>query len=146
MAEAVTLMDSITKAQRRKFMQKNRYAHTFEGLDVAPKGATGFEYYTKGDPQTGAGGNGFKINMEGDSENLTDWMVIASRVFSGNKDHSSLQYKYELWRNFQSDNVTCLGYNQGGRELCADFCGIDTPVGRCCDNGTSDWCPAPTNN
>ena len=29
MAEAVTLMDSITKAQRRKFMQKNRYAHTF---------------------------------------------------------------------------------------------------------------------
>ena len=57
MAEAVTLMDSITQAQRRKFMQTNRYAENFEGLDVSPKGARGFRYFTKGDPQTGAGGN-----------------------------------------------------------------------------------------
>ena len=59
MAEAITIMDSIVKAQRRKFMQTNHYARHFQGLDVSPKGASGTRYFTKGDPQTGAGGNGF---------------------------------------------------------------------------------------
>ena len=61
MAEAVTLMNSITQAQRRKFMQTNRYADSFEALDVSPKGATGWSYFTKGDPVTGAGGNGLAL-------------------------------------------------------------------------------------
>ena len=41
MTEAVTLMDSVVKAQRRKWMQKNRYVLDFRSLDVSPKGATG---------------------------------------------------------------------------------------------------------
>ena len=138
MTEAVTLMDSIAKAQRRKFMQTNRYADDFRGLDVSPKGATGNVYYTKGDPRTGAGGNGFKLG-------LLD-RVEAYRVFNGRTNDASLQYKYELIREYQSDNVTCLGHNAAGRELCADFCGIDTPVHFCCDNGTANWCPFPTDN
>ncbi len=145
MAEAVTLVDSIVKAQRRKFMQTNRYADRFEGLDVAPKGATGSQYYTKGDPRTGRGGNGFRIDLAW-RKDFTDGYVFALRVFDGIPSHSSLQYEYGLSRYYQSDNVSCAGYNQAGQELCADFCGVDTPVNACCDNGTADWCPEPTNN
>ena len=133
MAEAVTLMNSITQAQRRKFMQTNRYAEDFRGLDVSPKGATGDSYFTKGDPQTGAGGNGFEID-------LTDSFVAAYRMVDGSMSSSSLQYQYLLYRYYQSDNVSCWGNNRAGEELCADFCGIDTPAVVCCNNGTSNWC------
>ena len=144
MAEAITIMDSVVKAQRRKFMQTNRYARNFEGLDVSPKGATGRFYYTKGDPQTGVGGNGFGIRLWG--FNFSDSSVAAERMVDGAIFSDSLQYQYALNRNYQSDNVTCQGSNAAGRELCADFCGIDTPVAYCCDNGTSDQCPRPTDN
>ena len=144
MTEAVTIMDSIVKSQRRKYMQTNDYAHDFRGLDVAPKGATGRSYFTKGDPVTGAGGNGFEIWLA--RSDFTASAVLASRMVDGNNRHPSLQYQYALNRNYQSDNVTCQGSNAAGRELCADFCGIDTPVAYCCDNGTSDQCPLPTDN
>ena len=145
MAEAVTLMDSVAKAQRRKWMQTNRYAGRFEGLDVSPKGATGQSYYTKGDPVTGAGGNGFEIFLG--MSDFTASTVLASRMVDGNDRHPSLQYQYALRRDYQSDNVSCWGHNRAGEELCADFCGIDTPVsGYCCNNGTSEMCPEPTNN
>ena len=145
MAEAVTLMDSVAKAQRRKFMQTNRYARNFEGLDVSPKGATGWHYYTKGDPQTGAGGNGFEIILYNDVGGFTDVSVQALRVVDG-LPRDSLQYRYFLDRYYQSDYVTCAGQNRAGLELCADFCGIDTPADWCCNDGTSEECPAPTNN
>ena len=143
MTEAVTLMDSLVKAQRRKFMQTNRYVR-FEGLDVAPKGATGGDYYTKGNPQTGAGGNGFWITLANSS--FAYGLVVVSRMVDGNRFSDSLQYQYQLRRYYQSDNVTCQGFNQAGEELCADFCGIDTPVLACCDNGTSAPCPSPADN
>ena len=143
MAEAVTLMDSVVKAQRRKWMQTNRYAGSFEGLDVSPKGATGDTYYTKGDPRTGAGGNGFYIVIGG--TNFDSSQVQAVRMINGSRGNP-LQYQYFLNRYYQSDNVSCGGLNQAGRELCADFCGIDTPVPSCCNNGTSEHCPLPTDN
>ena len=135
MAEAVTLMDSIVKSQRRKFMQTNDYAYDFRGLDVSPKGATGDFYRTYGDGSDG-NKNGFVITIErGD-------MVEAYRVVDGNPVSNSLQYQYRLFRYYQSDNVSCVGENQAGRELCADFCGIDTPTRICCNNGTANaWCP-----
>ena len=144
MAEAVTLMDSLVKAQRRKWMQTNRYAGRFEGLDVSPKGATSLTYYTDGDPETGEGGNGFWIVLSDSSFSLA--MVSAYRSFDGRENHHSLQYQYRLIRYYQGDKVTCVAYNRAGRELCADFCGIDTPVGACCNDGTSHSCPRPTNN
>lgn len=137
MTEAITLMDSVVKAQRRQLMQTNRYAANFEGLDVAPKGATGTEYYTKGDPRTGRGGNGVRIRLYNDG-------VGAVRDYDAM--FNSLKYAYQLERYYQSDNVTCVGNNQAGEELCADFCGIDTPRLLCCNNGTSSRCPRPTNN
>ena len=144
MAEAITLMDSIVKVQRRKFMQTNHYAGEFQGLDVSPKGAIGAYYYTKGDPTTGAGGNGFALGIM--TRDFTGAKVFAGRMANGSQSATSLQYRYTLNRYYQSDNVTCEGDNQAGQELCADFCGIDTPVRECCDNGTSTACPAPTNN
>ena len=144
MTEAVTLIDSVVKAQRRKFMQTNRYAEGFEGLDVSPKGATGMDYHTKGDPRTGRGGNGFRINL--DWSGFTSGAVSAFREFNGGRNDASLQYQYILRRYYQSDNVTCFGINPAGQELCADFCGIDTPTRYCCNDGTSDECPDPTNN
>ncbi|WP_428078857.1 type IV pilin protein [Candidatus Avelusimicrobium faecicola] len=144
MTEAVTIMDSIVKSQRRKYMQTNDYARLFEGLDVAPKGATGRSYFTKGDPQTGAGGNGFEIGLA--KSDFTISQVLAQRVVDGNYRHPSLQYRYSLSRYYQGDNVTCTGGNLAGMELCADFCGIDTPVRECCDDGTSGGCPRPTDN
>jgi len=143
MAEAVTLMDSAVKAQRRKLMQTNRYASRFEGLDVSPKGAAGDRYFTKGDPETGRGGNGFLILLV--LRGLNTGFVQASRVINGSLGNP-LQYQYTLSRFYQSDNVTCIGHNTAGQELCADFCGIDTPVQTCCDNGTNAGCPIPTNN
>ena len=145
MAEAVTLMDSVVKAQRRKFMQTNRYAENYEGLDVSPKGATGRFYYTKGDPQTGAGGNGFMIRLVIDGS-FRSGILSAARMVDGNQSHPSLQYHYYLVRYYQGDKVTCVGYDRAGMELCADFCGIDTPVRECCDDGTSGGCPRPTDN
>ena len=136
MAEAVTLMDSVAKAQRRKFMQTNRYVINFEGLDVFPKGATGERYYTKG-----RGGNGFLMDMT--YSTFGSSQVFAYRTADGSMYSDSLQYKYYLKRFYQSDNVSCEGINQAGRELCADFCGIDTPVRRCCNDGTSDFCSMP---
>ena len=144
MAEAVTLMDSVAKAQRRKFMQTNRYAERFQGLDVSPKGASGTSYFTKGDPVTGRGGNGFEIRMS--SDGFTDAHLRTFRMVDGNPLPLSLQYRYALYRWYQSDNVTCWGVNQAGRELCADFCGTDTPAQNCCDNGTVGVCPHPTDN
>ena len=144
MAEAVTLIDSVVKAQRRHYMQTNRYTEHFEGLDVTPKGARGNVYYTKGNPTTGAGGNGFEVVLG--RADFWAGNVIAYREINGNHNHSSLQYIYHLERSYQSDNTTCWGRNEAGRELCADFCGIDTPVDYCCDNGTSDECPRPTDN
>ena len=147
MAEGVTLMDSVVKAQRRKFMQTNRYAQEFRALDVSPKEAKGHRYFTKGDPETGAGGNGFEIRLYPvNLGSFTAAEAYAVRVVDENYLDPSLQYRYSLRRYYQSDNVTCMGHNAAGRELCADFCGIDTPSQWCCNDGTKSYCPRPTNN
>ena len=147
MAEAISLMDSITKAQRRKFMQTNRYVITdFRALDVVPKGAARGYYFTKGDPATGVGGNGFKISQASVSGLFTVSAVAAKRMKDGVEFHPSLQYQYWLMRFFQSDHVHCFGINEAGKELCAEFCGVDTPSDECCDNGTVGPCPYPTDN
>lgn len=140
MTEADTLLGSIALSQRRKFMQTNHFSTHFKGLDAAPKDAIDTVYYTKGDPVTGANGNGFRVYLTGTG--FTEGRVTATRrTTSGN-----LQYQYHLVRYYQSDYTTCYGDNQAGKELCADFCGTDTPKLRCCNNGTRGECPDVTNN
>ena len=135
MTEADTLLGSIAQAQRRKFLQTNKFVTNYKALDVSPKGANGSTYYTKG-----AGGNGFTVALTG--TDFTGGYATATRSAGS----GTLQYKYSLKRYYQSDNVTCTGDGDAGKELCADFCGIDNPTGSCCNNGTDGDCATPTNN
>ena len=133
MTEAVEMLDSITHAQRRKQMQVSTYMTDFRTLDVSPKGATGQVFYTRGNPVTGANCNGFEIELAPNG-NLNQ--VEAIRVAS----NGSLEYEYGLRREYLHDNTTCMGLNEAGKALCADFCGIDTPSAECCSNGASGAC------
>ena len=136
MTEAVTLLANIADAQQRKYMQVNKYTTAFSGLDVAPKGASGATFYTKGE-----GKNGFKIDLAGTA--YTAGMATATRVPEAN---STLQYSYNLTRYYANRDTTCNGTDDNGKALCADFCGIDTPVAACCSTGTSTACATPVNN
>lgn len=140
MTEADTLLGSIAQAQRRKFLQTNRFVTNYRALDVSPKDSNGSLYYTKGNPATGANGNGFGVTLSGTT--FQTGIATATRYAAG----GNLQYQYSLSRYYQGDNVTCTGTNTAGQELCADFCGIDTPTGSCCNNGTTSACAQPANN
>lgn len=137
MTEAVTLLANIADAQQRKYMQVNKYTTAFSGLDVAPKGASGATFYTKG-----SGKNGFKIDLS-TATGYTAGMATATRV---PESGSTLQYSYNLTRYYANRDTTCNGTDANGKALCADFCGIDTPVDACCSTGTSTACVAPVNN
>jgi len=136
MSEAVMILGNIAQAQQRKYLQINKYAAKYSGLDVAPKGAgSSSEYYTKG-----ASGNGFKITISGTSSYGLG-IASASRT-SGSG--AALQYKYRLSRYYASDLVTCYGDNDNGKALCADFCGMDDPQTTCCSDGKTSACKAPS--
>lgn len=140
MTEADTLLGSIAQAQRRKFLQINKFVTNYRALDVSPKDSNGSTYYTKGNPTTGANGNGFAVVLSGTT--FQTGIATATRHAAT----GALQYQYSLSRYYQGDNVTCTGTNTAGQELCADFCGIDTPTGSCCNNGTTSACAQPANN
>ena len=154
MTEAVTLLANIAQSQQRKYMQINKYTKSFRSLDVAPKDATGQAYCTKGtqpsDPAVVApattvdkcgDGNGFIVVMDGDA--LNDGAATATR--SGN---GTLQYAYSLKRFYGGQGTLCVGANDNGKELCADFCGVDSAAGDtgCCSDGSAGAtgeCAAP---
>lgn len=144
MTEAVTLLGNIAQAQQRKYLQINKYATNYRALDVAPKGANGSIYYTKGDPATGANGNGFAVSLSGTA--FTGGKVTAVREASGSAS-TNLQYKYTLSRWYASNDTQCDGTDDNGQALCADFCGIDTPRASCCSDGrSSGGCSQPVQN
>ena len=141
MSEAVTLLGNIAQAQQRKYLQVNKYVTNYSALDVAPKGATGATYCTKGTvtatPGTGKGkcgdGNGFSITIAGATPDAG--VATAERVGPG-----TLQYKYTLTRYYEDTDTTCSATEDNGKTLCADFCGIDSPAASCCSNGTTGAC------
>jgi len=136
MSEAVTLLGNIAQAQQRKYMQINKYIDEFKSLDVSPKGAEGSLYYTKGVATTGAGGNGFGITLHKGNSYETGY-ADATRYSNPN----ALQYSYTLKRKYADTDTSCIAAaNSSGSELCADFCGIETPTTACCSNGTSTEC------
>ncbi|WP_428050345.1 type IV pilin protein [Candidatus Avelusimicrobium caledoniensis] len=144
MTEAVTLLGNIAQAQQRKFMQINKFTENYKALDVAPKGATGASYYTKGET-----GNGFAVVLHG-TTGYTNGYVEAERKNGNN----SLQYAYKLKRYYASTNTSCIPQGAAGSEalsnaqgLCADYCGIDTVTSACCSDGSGTGaaeCAAPT--
>lgn len=146
MTEAVTLLGNIAQSQQRKYLQINKYTENYDGLDVAPKGATGKTYYTKGDPKAGTNGNGFEVTIA--ETTYTAGIATADRKNNAKKD--GLQYDYTLSRYYASNDTTCKGNNDNGALLCADFCGIDTlkKGESCCSDGraTTTGCGTPSDN
>ena len=143
MSEAVSLLGSIAGAQQRKYLQINKYAGTFTGLDVAPAGATGSTFHTKGSSTSGSGesatttvGNGFLITLSSDTT-YTGGNATAKREGPGD-----LNYKYTLTRYYASDLTQCDSSEPNGQALCADFCGRDTVSATCCSDGNVT-CAAP---
>ena len=139
MTEAVTLLANIADAQQRKYMQVNKYATAYTALDVAPKGASGATYYTKGE-----GKNGFKIDLSGAAYGGENGgKATATRV---PETGSTLQYSYNLTRYYANRDTTCTGTDANGAALCADYCGIDSLAanGSCCSTGTNTACAAPS--
>lgn len=152
MSEAVTLLANIAQAQQRKYLQINRYTTAYTGLDVAPKGASGAAYCTKGTNgastafASGAtvnacgGGNGFVVGLNG--ETYTAGVARAARSGA-----NTLQYAYTLERYYANNATKCTAHNDNGKGLCADFCGLDTyPEGGCCSTGNITDCNAPSAN
>ena len=135
MAEAVTLLGNIAQAQQRKFLQINKYTGDFRGLDVAPKGASGSTFYTKGSTPSTDDGNGFQIDIV-----AADTFGQGSATAVRTAGTGTLQYEYTLTRNYDSTGTICTGDNQAGADLCADFCGIDnmTKNNSCCSDGSLD--------
>lgn len=137
MVEAVNLLDTIANAQERRYMNVNNYALDFRGLSVAPKGASGQTFCTKGvvseGPSACGTGNGFLMRLTG--TDLSNGVGYAERVGPG-----ELRYAYTLSRKYVSTGTTCSGTNENGKALCADYCGIDSPVDSCCSDGRSSAC------
>ena len=137
MSEAVSLMANIAQAQQRKYLQINKYAGEYTGLDVSPKGATGAGYCTKGTyaaasgtgenatPESCGDGNGFMVTIDGTAYN-------AGKVTSNRVGPNTLQYDYTLERYYANTGTKCTGNNDNGKALCADFCGIDDYTAACC--------------
>lgn len=140
MTEAVTLMANIADAQQRKYLQVNRYATEYTGLDVAPKGATGSVFYTKG--TSTAPQNGFAITMNAGTSYSTG-KVTAKRVAPADQ---TLQYNYTLERFYTGKGTTCTGDDANGAALCADFCGRDSLASgsSCCSTGSAGACADAT--
>ena len=130
MSEAVSLMGNIAQAQQRKYLQINKYATKYTGLDVSPKGATDSTYHTKG-----SGGNGFAITLATGTGNdaYDKGNVVATRE---PQTGGTLQYKYVLSRYYANSGTSCRGTDTNGQALCADFCGIDEYSKECCSDGT----------
>lgn len=132
MSEAVTLLGSIAQAQQRKYLQINKYAQAYTGLDVAPKGATGSSYVTSK--------NGFTIDLDTRASGVTADNALATATRT-NADGGALQYNYVLGRYYASADTACMGLDENGAALCADFCGLDTLAANtvCC---TGSNCPS----
>lgn len=149
MSEAVTLLGNIAQAQQRKYLQINRYAADYTALDVAPKGASGHTYCTKGTPTATTCDNGFQIAIDNPAVAYDAGKAVATRTPGAN---GTLQYGYTLSRYYAGDGVTCTPSGTdaalaNGKALCADFCGLDA-LGKsstaCCSSGKDGACPTPS--
>lgn len=141
MAEAQNLLGTLADTQRHKYMEFNKYAQDYRGLSVVPQGAKGSVYYTKGNVVSGDNCNGFAIILEPETD-----FRLASATARRFSSVGELQYKYELMQFYQAKDLTCHGLNTAGQELCADFCGTDTPSEYCCNDGRTQACPEPEDN
>lgn len=135
LTEMVGLLDTIAKAQQRKYMQFNHYIDNIASLDVSIVGATGDTFYNRGNPVTGEHCNGFEVTLHSENSYTTGYADAVRYI-----DNGEVVYQYTLTRLYGSPNTTCSSDQERGQGVCADFCGIDEPVASCCSNGTSTAC------
>ena len=154
MSEAEQLLRSISEAQQRKYLQINKFATDYRGLDVAPKGSTGTSFHTKG-----TGGNGFEVTLS-DANAWETGIGTAIREnkgcqaggtcvapSAGSTPDDRMSYQYILRRYYANSTTECEGQDENGKALCADFCGLDSLTGtKCCnaDVTTSSGGESPT--
>ncbi len=140
MAEADTLLASISQAQQRRWMKTGSYSKLFSGLDVSPTSGAVATFCTKGTDiaaaQNASGtiagcGNGFAVVLEQtNSGTLNTAKVTAYRA-------NNTQYTYSLDRIYQDNKVTCHAISAEDKAICAEYCGIDTmETNDCCNSGT----------
>ena len=117
MAEADTLLASISQAQQRRWMKTGSYSTMFSGLDVSPTKDASASFCTKGTATGGGCVNGFQITLDANNTDLNGAMVTATRT--GNS-----QYTYTLTRPYQSTVVTCTPRASAADEaMCAAYGG-----------------------
>ncbi len=142
MAEADTLLGSISQAQQRRWMKTGSYAKMFSGLDVSPTSIATGVFCTKGGTSAGQTAstacdtNGFAMILDqNNADDLNAATVEAVRVGNG-------QYGYTLSRPYQSTAVTCTpGSGSTATEdkaICAEYCGIDALTGTACTTEGAD--------
>jgi len=136
MSEAISLLANIGAAQERKYMQINRFAASYTGLDVMPRGASADKYCTKGilsspsyTSQSCGDGNGFLVQLS------SDLSYDGGKARALRSAPRELQYAYELERYYANYGTLCTGLNENGKSLCAEFCGLDDYTGPCCSTG-----------
>ena len=126
----------------------------FSGLDVSPTSDAVPTFCSKGSANpttaiTAAGpaancGNGFAITLAqggagGTGLGLNEGQVTAYRA-------NNNQYTYSLSRYYQSNKVTCTpGTSTEDAAICAEYCGLDSTTGACCNDGNPGACAAPSN-
>jgi len=139
MAEADTLLASISQAQQRRWMKTGSYSKLYAGLDVSPSAEAKATFCTKGaspsTAPTASGtvsgcGNGFAIVLDATNNVLNTGKATAYRA-------NNTQYTYSLERIYQDNKVTCRATSAEDKAICAEYCGIDSMEGSaCCNSGT----------
>ena len=149
-AEADTLLGSISQAQQRRWMKVGKYSKLYSGLDVSPtaaelgtfctKGTTSAEITENASRTNASCGNGFAIILDTTGTDLNNSKVTALRM-------NNTQYTYKLSRYYQGTHVECeTGTSTEDKAICAEYCGIDSmgTATKCCNNGAAT-CPVPSN-
>ncbi len=141
MAEADTLLASISQAQQRRWMKTGKYSTLYSGLDVSPTADKLGTFCTKGTASTlveavgtdAPCGNGFAITLDKTGTSLDGSKVTAYRMNNG-------QYTYTLSRFYQDNRVTCDPQSDEDAAICAEYCGLDSldKTGACCAGATGD--------
>ena len=140
-AEADTLLGSVSQAQQRRYMKNNSYATLFSGLDVSPTTVASNVFCTKGGTTAGADktaddctSNGFAIILDDNAgkDAFATATVTATRSGSG-------QYGYSLSRTYQDPTVTCtVGTGAANDQaICAEYCGVDSVDTSCTTKGAA---------
>jgi len=141
-AEAEQLLGNIAQAQQRRYMKTNSYATKFSGLDVSPTTAEQPVFCTKG--ATGVASadacttNGFAVGLD-----QTNTASAAFKTGAATASRSgSTEYTYSLSRLYQDTRVTCTPGtdNASDKAICAEFCGLDSTSGACCNDGSTTAC------